>query len=111
MTMSAFFRQERVIRLRIPREAAPRTDEEVRQLLRLLPKYRVLLHNDDENTMDHVVATLLRTVPLSYQDAVRVMLEAHTNDVAEVIVCPREQAEHYCDGLGRHGLKSTIEPA
>ena len=28
------------------------TSQDVEQLLRLLPKYRVLLYNDDENAMD-----------------------------------------------------------
>jgi ATP-dependent Clp protease adaptor protein ClpS len=90
----------------------PRTDEEVRQALRLLPRYRVLLHNDDVHAMDEVVLALLRVVPaLSPQGAIRVMLEAHTHGRAEVIVCPKEQAEHYRERLEGFGLTSTIEPA
>ena len=89
----------------------PRTDEEVRLALRQLPRYRVLLFNDDHNSMDHVVIALLRTVPrLSIERAMWVMREAHTNGVAEVIICPRETAEFYREGLERHGLTSTIEP-
>jgi ATP-dependent Clp protease adaptor protein ClpS len=95
-----------------PRATAPRTEEEVRQILRLLPRYRVLLHNDDENSMDHVVDALLRTVPaLGMQGAVRVMIEAHTTGHAEVTVCPKEQAEYYRERLQGFGLTSTIEPA
>jgi ATP-dependent Clp protease adaptor protein ClpS len=90
---------------------APRTDEEVRLALRLLPHYRVLLHNDDHNAMDHVVIALLHTVPrLSIERAVQVMREAHSSGVAEVIICPRETAEFYREGLERYGLTSTIEP-
>ena len=108
--MPAFFRQQHDKIIYASKAAPPRTEDEVRQLLRLLPKYRVLLHNDDYNSMDHVVAALLRTAPLSYQDAIRIMLEAHTNGHAEVIICPRELAEHYSEGLGSYGLTSTIEP-
>lgn len=94
------------------RAAAPRTDEEVRQILRLLPRYRVLLHNDDVHAMDEVVLALLRVVPaLGPQGATRVMLEAHTHGSAEVVVCPKEQAEYYRERLEGFGLTSTIEPA
>ena len=95
-----------------PRGAMPRTDDEVRQLLRLLPRYRVLLHNDDYNTMDHVVMALVRIVgDMDADRAIQVMLEAHLHGVAEVITCPKEVAEHYRDGLQSYALTSTIEPA
>jgi len=94
-----------------PPLVVPRTDDEVRQLLQLLPRYRVLLHNDDYNEMDYVVLMLLRTVTsLSQRQATQIMLHAHLFGVAEVIVCLKEQAEHYREGLERRGLTSTIEP-
>ncbi len=87
------------------------THQDVEQLLRLLPKYRVLLHNDDENSMDHVVRALLRTVQhLTVDEAIKIMLEAHLTGVALVVVCPKETAEFYRDGLESYGLTSTIEP-
>jgi ATP-dependent Clp protease adaptor protein ClpS len=93
------------------RAAAPRTDEEVRQVLRLLPRYRVLLYNDDVHAMDEVVLALLRVVPaLGPQGAMRVMLEAHTQGSAEVIICPKEPAEYYRERLEAFGLTSAIEP-
>jgi ATP-dependent Clp protease adaptor protein ClpS len=92
--------------------ALPRTDEDVRAALRQIPHYRVLLHNDDHNAMEHVVLALLQTVPqLSVESAVRIMLEAHNHSVAEVVVCPKETAEFYREGLESFGLTSTIEPA
>jgi ATP-dependent Clp protease adaptor protein ClpS len=95
-----------------PKAAAPRTDEDVRTLLSLLPRYRVLLHNDDVNAMDYVVAVLIRTIPaLSTERAIAIMLEAHTEGMAQVIVCLKEQAEHYRERLEGYGLTSTIEPA
>src|SRR5947208_12875970 len=69
------------------------TEELVRNVTRLLPPYRVLLHNDDYNTMDHVVRALVESVPkLSVREAGRIMLEAHLRGIAQVIVCPKEQA-------------------
>jgi ATP-dependent Clp protease adaptor protein ClpS len=79
---------------------------------RLAPRYRVLLHNDDFNSMEHVVETLLKTIPnLTQPQAIDIMMEAHTNGLALVITCALEHAEFYCETLQAHGLTSTIEPA
>ncbi len=78
---------------------------------KLAPRYRVLLHNDDYNSMEYVVQVLLTTVPsLTQPQAVSIMMEAHTNGIALVITCAQEHAEFYCETLKNHGLTSTIEP-
>lgn len=78
---------------------------------KLAPRYRVLLHNDDFNSMEYVVQTLITTVPsLTQPQAVSIMMEAHTNGLALVITCAQEHAEFYCETLKNHGLSSTIEP-
>ena len=75
------------------------------------PRYRVLLHNDDFNSMEHVVQTLITTVAgMTQPQAVDIMMEAHTNGIALVITCALEHAEFYCETLRGHGLTSTIEP-
>ncbi len=86
----------------------PTTDFDPEILTRILPAYRVILHNG----MDHVVQSLLRCVQsLSTEDAVAIMLTAHGNGQATVIECPKEAAEHYRDALESCGLTATIEPA
>ncbi len=78
---------------------------------KLAPQYRVLLHNDDHNSMEYVVHVLLTTVPsLTQPQAVSIMMEAHSSGVALVITCAQEPAEFYCETLKSHGLTSTIEP-
>lgn len=75
------------------------------------PRYRVLLHNDDFNSMEHVVQTLMKTVAgLTQPQAVDIMMEAHVSGVALVITCAQEHAEFYSETLKNHGLSSTIEP-
>ncbi|MDJ0531362.1 MAG: ATP-dependent Clp protease adapter ClpS [Xenococcaceae cyanobacterium MO_207.B15] len=75
------------------------------------PRYRVLLHNDDFNSMEYVVQTLMQTVAgMTQPQAVSIMMEAHTNGMALVITCILEHAEFYCETLCNHGLTSTIEP-
>lgn len=91
--------------------AAPRTDEEIRELLRLLPRYRVMLHNDDVHTFDEVIIALVRTVPtLSIESATAITYEADESGSAQVIICPREPAEYYRERLERFALTCTIEP-
>ncbi|OAI41188.1 hypothetical protein AYO38_04350 [bacterium SCGC AG-212-C10] len=85
-------------------------DEEVAK--RVLPPYRVIIHNDDENSMNHVIASLLRCVPsLTTEEAAEIMLRAHNHGQATVIVCPKEAAEYYRDRLESCRLTATIEPA
>lgn len=75
-----------------------------------LPRYRLLLHNDDVNTMGHVVHALIACVPeLPPEEAVAVMSDAHEHGVAQVLVCPLERAELYRDRLEGQGLTATIE--
>ncbi|MEC4985565.1 MAG: ATP-dependent Clp protease adapter ClpS [Oscillatoria sp. PMC 1068.18] len=75
------------------------------------PRYRVLLHNDDFNSMEYVVQVLMQTVGgMTQPQAVNIMMEAHTNGMALVITCALEHAEFYCETLKNHGLSSTIEP-
>ena len=94
--------------------AFPRTDPGVDEeaLLALVPPWRVILHNDDHNTMEHVVESLVRCVPsLTVEAAAAIMLEAHNEGKATVIECPKEAAEHYRDALESRGLTATIEAA
>ena len=78
----------------------------------ILPPYRVVLYNDDVNSMDHVVQALLSSVPeLDEAAAMHVMLTAHHDGQADVIVCPLERAELYRDRLESFGLTATIERA
>ena len=78
----------------------------------VLPPYKVLLHNDDHNSMDHVVRSLVRSIPgLGRAAAIRIMLEAHLSGVALVTTCPLELAELYRERLESCGLTATIERA
>lgn len=75
------------------------------------PRYRVLLHNDEFNSMEYVVETLVKVVPsLTMPQAVDIMMQAHSAGVALVITCALEHAEFYCEGLQSKGLSSSIEP-
>ena len=92
----------------------PREEQEQRtgSRSRALDPFAVILHNDDVNSMDHVVRALMRSVPgLGIGKSVKIMLEAHNSGRAVVIVCPLEPAELYRDRLESYKLTATIEPA
>lgn len=93
-----------------PTRVAPERAPQRRGRIQQLEPHKVILHNDDHNTMDYVVASLVRCVPsLSIQRATEIMLEAHNTGRAVVIACPLELAELYRDRLQSRGLTATIE--
>ena len=60
---------------------------------RLAPRYKVLIHNDNETTMGFVVAVLSSIFSLNGNAALQVMTEAHHKGIALVGVYAFEQAE------------------
>lgn len=74
-----------------------------------LPLYKVLLHNDDRNTMEHVVKVLMQVFKFERPECERIMLEAHLTGVALCAVEPLEQAELHRDQLQSFSLSATIE--
>ena len=75
-----------------------------------IPLYKVLLHNDDHNSMEHVINALKQTFKFEVGECERIMMEAHQNGIALCAVEPLEQAEHHRDQLNSFSLISTIEP-
>jgi ATP-dependent Clp protease adaptor protein ClpS len=91
-------------------QTVPREEHSERTHSRALEPYNVILYNDDVNSMDHVVRSLLRSVPaMNTQKAMEIMMEAHTTGKAVVITCPLELAELVRNRLESCGLTATIE--
>ena len=76
-----------------------------------LPPWKVLLHNDDVNSRDYVVETIVMLTPLKEQDAIIRMDEADKTGVALLLTTHKERAELYKDQFQTKGLTVTIEPA
>jgi len=87
-------------------KTAPVTDREKI----VMPRYKVLLHNDDVNSMEHVIKALRKVFNFEEQECVRLMIEAHNNGLALCTIEPLEQAEHHRDQLISLSLVATIEP-
>ncbi len=82
----------------------------VRDRKQLFPRYKVLLHNDDVNDMEHVVRALMKVFRFDRAESERIMMVAHREGVALCTVEPLEQAEFHRDQLTALSLISTIEP-
>lgn len=77
---------------------------------KLLPPFKVILHNDDKNTFEHVIATILQLTHLNEEDAVIRTLEAHESGCALLLVTHKERAELYQQQFQSASLTVTIEP-
>jgi ATP-dependent Clp protease adaptor protein ClpS len=75
-----------------------------------IPLYKVLLHNDDHNSMEHVVKALKQVFKFELRVCERIMMETHQNGMALCTVEPLEKAEHHRDQLNSFSLIATIEP-
>ena len=85
-------------------------DPQLDQDAGLIPPYRVVLHNDDVNTFDHVIRTILKLTPLSQAEAVARTLEAHETGSSVLLVTTRERAELYVEQFASCNLTVTAEP-
>ena len=76
----------------------------------MMPMWKVLLHNDDKNTFDHVIITIIDLTPLEEKEAVLRALEADKTGVALLLVTHKERAELYQEQFQSKSLTVTIEP-
>jgi ATP-dependent Clp protease adaptor protein ClpS len=83
--------------------------------VKLPPRYKVLLHNDDYTTMEFVIGVLTSFFGMSRDDAEKVMLHVHQEGVGlcgiytfEVAEAKVEQVIKYSISHG-HPLECTME--
>ncbi len=75
-----------------------------------LPPYKVLLHNDDVNTFEHVIGSILKVTTIQAEEAVLKALEAHEAGLSLLLVTHKERAELYVEQFITFQLTVTIEP-
>ncbi len=77
---------------------------------RQLPPFKVLLHNDDVSSFEHVIMSIVRLTSLQMEEAVVRTLEAHETGLALLLVTHKERAELYQEQFASVKLVVTIEP-
>lgn len=90
--------------------AIPAMETQTARKVRRLPPWRVLLHNDDVNTFEHVIGAITKLTPLSERDAILRTIEAHERGSALLLVTIRERAELYVEQFASLSLTCTCEP-
>ena len=77
----------------------------------LVPMYKVLLHNDDKNSFQHVMMAVAQVFNYEFEKTYKIVMEAHETGVALAKVEPLEHAEMHKEQLQAFSLTATIEPA
>lgn len=77
---------------------------------KLLPQFKVILHNDDKNEMGFVVDTIVLLCALNKEDAVARMMEADKTGCALLLITHKERAELFIEQFHSRSLTVTIEP-
>ena len=91
-------------------EQSARPEAETERRTEHLPPYRVMLHNDDVNTFEHVIRSILKLTPLKEPEAIARTIEAHETGCALLLVTHRERAELYVEQFTSLKLTVTCEP-
>ncbi len=77
---------------------------------KMLPPYKVLLHNDEKNTFEHVIRSVVRLTPIREDDAIVKAIEAHESGVSLLLVTHQERAELYAEQFASLSITISIEP-
>lgn len=94
-----------------PVRTAPATTEKPTFRVEWLPPYRVIVHNNDHNTFDEVIAILVAAVPgMSVESAIGYTYEIHLTGAAVVFRGDVEEAEDCARTIRSIGIKVTVEP-
>jgi ATP-dependent Clp protease adaptor protein ClpS len=86
------------------------TETVTQEQTRHLPPFKVVLHNDDVNTFEHVILAILKVTPLKEPEAIERTIEAHETGQAVLLITNQERAELYVDQFASLSLTVTCEP-
>ena len=79
--------------------------------VRWLPPQKVVVHNNDVNTIDEVVVILQKAVPgMSLMEAIGYTYEIHLTGAAVVFTGDLDEAERCANTIRSIGIKVTVEP-
>jgi len=94
----------------MPAELGAKSDVAIDNKLSSLNPVALVLRDDDINSMDHVVQTIVSNIPeITLEEALEKMLKAHNFGAVILVKCPLERAELYQQRLTKNNLITTIQ--
>lgn len=89
---------------------APQSEEIVFDLSHMQPwrEFAVILHNDEEHSMDEVVVQLVKALNCTFPRAQELMLRVHNEGRATVAITNRSKAERIATILKQIELSVTM---
>jgi ATP-dependent Clp protease adapter protein ClpS len=92
----------------LPAPAQPASRQQPKR--RPLPRYKVILHQNESVELMFVVRTVMELTRLCRAEATHKMWEAHHCGRSILLVTWKERAELYVEQFAGRGLTVTIEP-
>lgn len=87
----------------------PETEEEVEVEIGQENKHSIILYNDEVNTFDHVINSLIKVCQHNELQAEQVAWIVHTKGKCDVKHGPFETLQPICKSLQNKGLSAVIE--
>ncbi len=78
-------------------------------VIEALPRWKVILHNDDVNVAEFVATKVQEITRLSEQDALEKVLAAHEHGTALLLITHKEKAELIVEQFEGHKITATME--
>jgi ATP-dependent Clp protease adapter protein ClpS len=92
-------------------KVSPKSEPASRPARFPLPRYKVVLLNNEASDMMFVVRTIMELTRLCREEATHKMWEAHHSGRSVLLVTFKERAELYVEQFASKGLNVVIEPA
>nr|WP_277874416.1 MULTISPECIES: ATP-dependent Clp protease adaptor ClpS [unclassified Leptolyngbya] len=70
--------------------------------------HAIVLMDDDINSMENVVNTLVRVIGISEKQSINFMVRVHKEGIAIVWAGARSESEHYLQNLRESGLRCFL---
>ena len=87
---------------------APKREAKTQDLTRLLPRYHVILLNDDDHSFDYVIRMMRDLFKYSIEKGFQVAMEVHEDGQSIVFTGPKETAEFHQERVHGFGADPLI---
>ena len=92
----------------MPVETLPELEEEQQTVVKKLPPYHVILHNDEDHSFPYVIAMLQQLFGIPFEKGHKMAHEVHEKGKVIVITTSKEHAELKQEQIHAFGPDKTV---